>query len=248
MHIYYRISDVGYKKVKAPYINNENCLKNFCVNFLNGDTSQITVIADNVCIATWGMITTYVHPDKIVPCSLGSGAQTFNLALDMALKSHKDDEIIYFVENDYIHRKNSKQVMEEGFELGADFCTLYNHPDKFIPAKNGGNAYVEDDGGYITKIYKGKNTFWYLPESTTFTWAAKVKTLKSVNPILRKWTIGTYPQDFRMFCELRELGYSLMSPFKSYSTHGEVSWLASLIGTEYENLLEIDGWEKIINE
>ena len=72
------------------------------------------------------------------------------------------------------------------------------------------------------------------------------KTLKEHEYILRKWTSGTYPDDFKMFCELRETGHSLIQPIPSYSTHGDLPWLACLIGTEYSNLSDIDGWGKII--
>jgi hypothetical protein len=45
LKIYYRISEAGYNKIKPPYINNENCLRNFVKHF---DPSSITVIADNI--------------------------------------------------------------------------------------------------------------------------------------------------------------------------------------------------------
>ena len=38
--------------------------------------------------------------------SVGHGAGTFNLALDEAL-TLDDDEIVYFIENDYLHKPNS---------------------------------------------------------------------------------------------------------------------------------------------
>ena len=45
MRIIYRISDVGYSKVKPDYINNENCLANASKEF---DDSIWSVIADNI--------------------------------------------------------------------------------------------------------------------------------------------------------------------------------------------------------
>lgn len=233
MKIYYRISDVGYKKVKAPYINNENCLKNFCLNFMNGDTSYITMIADNICKETYEMILRYVKSDNIIMCSLGSGAQTFNFALDMALKLTNDKEIVYFVENDYVHRSDSKRVLEEGFNLGAHFVCLYDHPDKYINATDGGNPLIEN-GGEITQVFLSNSCHWKLTNSTTMSFSSTVKTLKETENILRKWTTGTYPQDMRMFLELRENGKTLVSPIPSYSTHGDAPWLAPIINWEKE--------------
>ena len=227
MHVYYRISDAGYKKIKAPYINNENCLKNFVNNFLIGDTSYITVIADNVSTATTEMIHKYIPKKCIEFCSLGSGAQTFNLALDMALKLY-DNEIVYFVENDYIHRQKSKQILEEGFELGSSYVCLYDHVDKYINATDGGNPLIEN-GGEVTKVFLSKSCHWKLTNSTTMSFASKVKTLKRTESILRKYTTGTYPQDMNMFFELRDAGETLISPMPAYSTHGDLVWMAPLI-------------------
>ena len=95
-------------------------IKNFVKNFLNNDTNDIIILADNVCESTFNMIKSYVPEKNIVQCKKGSGAQTFNVVLDMALKLN-DDEIVYFVENDYVHKPNSKKVLEEGFEVGANF-------------------------------------------------------------------------------------------------------------------------------
>jgi hypothetical protein len=61
------------------------------------------------------------------------------------------------------------------------------------------------------------------------TFAAKVSTLKRVEPILRKYTQGSYPEDFKMFLELREYNELLITPLPGYSTHGETAWLTPLI-------------------
>ena len=61
------------------------------------------------------------------------------------------------------------------------------------------------------------------------TFAAKAKTLKEVETILRKHTTGTYPRDFDMFLELRENNRILISSIPGYATHGETAWLTPLI-------------------
>jgi len=84
MKIIYRISDTGYNKVKPDYINNENCLKNFCNVFFDY-IYDITVLADNCSDDTITMIKKYIDPVNIRKVSVGHGAGTFNLALDEAL-------------------------------------------------------------------------------------------------------------------------------------------------------------------
>lgn len=227
MKVFYRISDAGYKKIKANYINNQNCLYNFIKNFCNNDTSYIKILADNISNDTYEMIIKYVSKENVIKCNEGSGAQTFNLVLNMALKEN-DNEIIYFVENDYIHRKNSKNVLEEGFSIGSDYVSLYDHPDKYLDNDKGGNPFIEN-GGEITKVFLTKTCHWKLTNSTTMTFASKVKTLKLDEKILRKWTGGTYPEDFKMFLELRDAGRTLITPLPSYSTHGDLPWISPII-------------------
>jgi hypothetical protein len=236
MKILYRISDSGYNKVKPDYINNENCLKNFCNVFFE-NIWDIHIIADNVSQQTRDMICKYIDKSQITYTSIGHGAGTFNIALDMALKG-ADDEIIYFVENDYIHLPGSLQIIKEGSQLGASFISLYNHPDKYITPSNGGNPEVDSDGGYVTKLYRGETELFALYNSTTMTFAAKVSTLKRTENILRKWTSEKHPHDFNMFLELRENGEYLLCPVNSYSTHGETHWLGVLPGIKKDDLVK----------
>ena len=223
MKIIYRISDAGYKKEKPDYINNENCLKNAIRVFGNADWS---VIADNISSETNDMIQKYKSQDHIQYVSVGHGAGTFNLALDKALQ-FPDDEIIYFIENDYLHKPESQKILEEGFELGASFIALYDHPDKYLSPSKGGNPHCEG-GAEDTRVYLTKSTHWKITNSTTMTFAAKVSTLKRIEPILRKYTQGSYPDDFKMFLELREHNELLITPIPGYSTHGENAWLSPL--------------------
>lgn len=225
MKIIYRISDAGYNKVKPDYINNETCLKNFCNVFFD-NIHDILIIADNVSQETNNMIQKYISRDQIQYESIGNGAGTFNLALDQALKG-KDDEIVYFVENDYLHKQTSPKILKEGFELGASFVSLYDHPDKYMSPSIGGNPYCEGSAE-DTRVYLTNSSHWKITNSTTMTFAAKVSTLRKVEPILRKWTVGTHPHDFEMFLELREQNELLITPIPGYSTHGESAWLTPL--------------------
>tara|TARA_R110002012_G_scaffold109099_2_gene252665 strand:- start:641 stop:1330 length:690 start_codon:yes stop_codon:yes gene_type:complete len=223
MKIIYRISDAGYKKEKPEYIDNEKCLANATKVFKDAEWS---IIADNVSKETSGMIEKYKSKDHIRYASEGNGAATFNLALDEAL-TYNDDDIVYFIENDYLHKPNSKKILEEGIKLGASFVALYDHPDKYLDPSKGGNPYCEG-GGEDTRVYLTDSCHWKITNSTTMTFAAKVSTLKRVEPILRKHTSTTHPNDFHMFLELREQGELLITPLPGYATHGETKWLSPL--------------------
>ena len=224
MKIIYRISDAGYNKIKPSYIGNEQCLANATKVFKDADW---LVIADNVSEPTENMIRKYVAEDLTKWVSVGHGAGTFNLALDEALTCD-DNEIIYFIENDYLHKPNSDKIIEEGINLGSPFVTLYDHPDKYLDPKDGGNPYC-DGGAEDTRVYLSDSCHWKITNATTMTFAAKVSTLKRTEPTLRKWTQGSYPEDFKMFLDLRDQGELLISSIPGYSTHGETAWLTPLI-------------------
>jgi len=225
MKIIYRISDSGYNKVKPKYINNRNCLWNAVNTFQDVAFEDWAVIADNVSEETDVIIQSYIPRESIEYVSVGHGAGTFNLALDKAL-TFDDNEIVYFIENDYLHLPNSKKVIEEGLnEIEADFVSLYDHPDKYI---DGANPYV-NGGGEITKVMLSKSSHWKITNSTTMTFASKVKTLRKTENILREYTQGSYPRDFDMFVHLYNSAHYLITPIPGYSTHGETTWLTPLI-------------------
>jgi len=224
MKIIYRISDAGYNKIKPDYIDNQKCLTNASWAFQD---AEWLIIADNTSPETDAMIEEWKNDNAIVKkVSVGHGAGTFNLALDEALQ-YDDEEIVYFLENDYLHKPGSEKILEEGFELGASFISLYDHPDKYLDPSQGGNPYCEG-GAEDTRVYLTNSCHWKITNSTTMTFASKVSTLKRVENILRKYTQGTYPEDFKMFLELRQQNELLITSIPGYSTHGETAWLTPL--------------------
>lgn len=223
MRIIYRISDAGYNKVKPDYINNEACLANAVKVF---DDCEWSIIADNVSEETNSMIQKYVPRSEIFYVDRGNGAATFNIALDEALKM-PDNDTVYFLENDYLHKPDSRVIIEEGFTLGASFVSLYDHPDKYLSPDKGGNPYCQG-GAEDTRVYLTDSVHWKITNSTTMTFAAEVKTLKENEEILRKFTSGTHPNDFEMFLELRKNNKLLVTPIPGYATHGETAWLSPL--------------------
>ena len=236
--VFYRISEAGYNKVKPAYVNNENCLRNFVKHF---DKDSVTVIADNVSQPTLEMIQKYVPSENIQSVSIGNGAGTFNLTFQQALEL-PDDTIVYFVENDYLHRERAKQVLLEAFDSTDQYVTLYDHPDKYMDPSIGGNKLCQG-GAEVTRVYRSKSCHWKLTNSTTMTFAATVRVLKQDRETFHKFTCGYHPEtgqftghpyDFSMWLALRDQGRALISPIPGYSTHGETYWLAPLIKWEDE--------------
>lgn len=224
MKIIYRISDAGYNKIKPDYISNEKCLSNFVSVF---GWNDLHIIADNISDETNSMILKYVPQACIEYASVGNGAGTFNLALDLALM-YEEDDIVYFLENDYLHTPDAKKILIEGFDIGASFVSLYDHPDKYLSPQEGGNPYCEG-GAEDTRVYLTSSSHWKITNSTTMTFASKVSTLRLNEKILREFTSGSHPHDFQMFLKLRENNQLLITPIPGKATHGETAWLSPLV-------------------
>lgn len=223
MQVIYRISEAGYPKEKPDYINNKNCFENALKTF---NKANWLVIADNVNEETKKYLNNKVKTVQYV--SVGHGAGTFNLALDFALGINDPYEVVYFLENDYIHKPLSAQILQDGAsDMGFDYVTLYDHPDKYLNPIEGGNPFC-NGRAEDTRLYLGEHCHFKLTNSTTMTFATKVKTLKEDENILRKWTSDTHPYDFQMFMELKQKGKRLASAVPGFATHGETKWLSPL--------------------
>lgn len=226
IHIYYRISDAGYNKVKPDYINNENCLRN-AVQMFPLNKVRWNVMADNVSEQTSDMICKYVPKSVVEYVSVGHGAGTFKKTLEQSLELPSED-IVYFLENDYLHREDALEALLDGFTTGAQYVSLYDHPDKYLSPQEGGNPFVES-GGELTRVLKGKMCHWKMTNSTTMTFASMVRTLKNDYDKMLPYISDNHPDDFQMFLKLREHGRALVTPLPGYSTHGETRWLSPFV-------------------
>jgi hypothetical protein len=221
--IYYRLSDKGHRYGKPDFINVENCLRNFCEHF---DSNTITIIADNCEDDTIAMVKKIVKSDNnIIRTSLGnSGACLFTI--QKAIEENDDDTMVYLVEDDYLHVNGSYSVLREGFRVG-DYITLYDHPDKYL---DGGKPNpLVFGGGEETKVLLTNKTHWKYTNSTTMTFATRVKILREDYEIFIKYLKRKIPEDFQLFRELichrkRKLLVSL----PGRSTHGQLPWLCPL--------------------
>jgi len=154
----------------------------------------------------------------------GNDAQSFlNVLNYVAEQDYDDNDIIYFLEDDYLHKSGWIDIMLEGFDyIGADYYTLYDHPDKY---------YLPMYEDLQSKIIVTPSAHWRTTPSTTNTYACKLETLKKHFPIhvkscdlIEKWT-----KDHDKFTELWSIGSNLISCIPGYSTHVEGNMLSPTI-------------------
>lgn len=229
INVIYRLSDNGYKKPKFPHATKLHCLEN-CLTEFNINNVHLFVDETNLLPSTRAEIehidTTRFFGDLHYYVG-GSSAGSWRHVFDYALQNFTNDtDIIYFLEDDYLHLPNSAKAIVEGLQI-AEYVSLYDHNDKYIPASKGGNPYIGDDAGELTKVFRTESTHWKLTNSTTMTFATTIQQLREDAPIWRHFTTGTHPNDFACFMNLRdEHGRALITPIPGLSTHCEPMWAA----------------------
>ena len=220
----YRISDNNGGNTKIPTIKKKDCLLNFIEVF---GLDNLLIIADNVTQETLKFIKGFTQNIKIT--NLGN-SQSFMAAVDEALKT-ADDNIVYLIEDDYLHFRGSDKILIEGLDK-ADYVTLYDHADKYM--KDGPNPYVEN-GGEDTKVILTSSTHWKYTNSTTMTFASRVSTLREDYDIINYFCKGKIPLDFQMFrAFVNSRKRTVLSPIPGMSTHCD------------GNLSPLINWEEII--
>lgn len=220
LHIFYRISNNSYKKKRLDYATKQTCLSNFIETF---GTENLTIIADNVTEDSLRDFLSSLNV-KIINTSLGN-AQSCRYVMDLAALSLKQEDYVYFVEDDYLHKPSSQEKLLEGLEV-SHYVTLYDHPDKYWDRDKGGpNPFIQH-GGEESRVLLTKSTHWKETNSTTMTFATRVVTLIRDLGVWFVYLKGDHPYDFQAFCDLKSFGRRLISPIPGCSTHTEVDYLS----------------------
>ena len=207
----YRIAEKQnkYTKEKPEYVNNQSCLNNFYNN--KGDT-ELVIFGDRL---EESKKQAKKLADKYIEVSNHGNAQSFREAYEYALNNYNDDTIIYFVEDDYIHKPGFIEALNEAFSLNIEFVSLYDHPDKYNSVPK-------------TLIHT-KNIHWQFVISTTMTFAARVKTLRKCKNIFWGLTSGNHPYDHDIFSNLNKMGKYLITPIPGFATHATLGYMAPTI-------------------
>jgi hypothetical protein len=208
MKTVYRISDNGYVKPKLPGATKLLCLENFLETFGKIDY----LIADNCSNETIEKISTVAEQFHVT--KLGN-APSFIYSVDILAKEGiENDELIYFVEDDYLHHPNSKITLENALDL-ADYLTLFDHPDKYSRMYSYGET---------SKVQRVKNQHWKTSASTTMTFACKYKTIKDDFKVFKKSCVDFHPNDHEIFERLQKTyKRKLMVSIPGLSFHTDVT-------------------------
>lgn len=217
-HCYH--SDLKISSQNRPnWWDKEAVFKNF-KRTLNPEIANYTVIFDEF---HGSICDTFLRSEKNVHViSCGKESDSFCKTLEYVLsKKLHEETIVYFLEDDYVHRPGWSEILLDGFTLPVDYVTLYDHGDK----------YQEVYKDFMTKVLKGRLSHWMPTPSTTNTFATKMCTLHEDRDVHMFYSTDYEPSfDHGKFIELHgKKRRNLISCIPGYSTHCHKEFLSPCI-------------------
>lgn len=159
---------------------------------------------------------------RIVQHKGGCDATSFLNLLDTIIADNiPDDDIVYILEDDYVHRGDWIRALVEGVTV-AHYVTLYDHPDKYDRS-----MYPD----LKSQIVVTSGFHWRTTPSTTNTYACYMRTLRVHMPIHKRYCelFRKFTNDHAKFVHLWNQGASLVSCMPGLATHVEENMLSPCI-------------------
>lgn len=209
---YSKLQELG-DRIRPEWFNKVKVFENF-KNTVDPSLANYTIIYDEFY---GGIDTTHLALEKDVEViNCGSECDSFLRTLEIIQsRNFDDDQIIYFLEDDYLHLPGWCDIILEGLSLDTAYLTLYDF-DMFI------------DSGYLSEIFVTESSHWRAVPSTTNTFACRYKTLLedleihqkySSTHALKKQEGYHFTEDFEKFWELGKNKKYVISPMPGWSTH-----------------------------
>ncbi len=240
-HCYYSKLQELPDRTRPKWFNKIKVFENF-KKTLNSNLVNYTIIYDEY----YGSIdNTFLAQEKnveIINC--GSECDSFLKTLDIIhSRNFEDDQIVYLLEDDYLHRSGWCDIMLEGFTINPSYITLYDF-EEF------------NNQDILCKIFSTDRCHWRSIPASTNTFACRYKTLLEDLKIHEKYSSSHaikekegfyFSKDYDKFWELQKHNRYVISPIPGWSTHCDANYLSPIIDWEKimsYNLLEEQ--EKII--
>jgi hypothetical protein len=201
-------SDISTHKKRLSGFSREKCHRNL-QGTINSDRANLTYLLDTAKGSDH-----FIRQEKnVVEIREGTEAGAFLALLNYVESlSLSPETVVYFVEDDYLHRAGWVDILLEGIVL-ADYVTLYDHKDKYFH-----RCY----DSLKAKIFHTQSCHWRTTPSTTQTFAVRWKTLAEDLSLHRKFSSGRQiSQDHQKFIQLSKRGRTIISSLPGFSTHVE---------------------------
>lgn len=228
---------------RPHFFNKEGCFNNL-LNTVD-DKCEITVLFDGNLLDCDHFLNREIYRGKfnLVEKQGGSETKSFlNMIEYVKAININDDDIVYFLEDDYFHNVGWPTILREGFgeyfgnvrgvfrNGSKEYVTLYDHNDKYCHQ-------MFDE--LTSKIIYSKSVHWRTTPSTTNTYAMLGKTFKRDYDIHKKYSNSdaNFTHDHAKFIHLGIDGRYLISCIPGYSTHCLNEHMSPLVD-----------WEKVYNQ
>lgn len=210
-HCYYSPNSSLDNRKRPDWFDKKKIFENF-KKTINFKLADYTIIYDS---KFGGIQDTFLKNEQNVEIiNVGYESGSFLETIEIIKnRNFSDDTIIYFLEDDYLHRYNWCEIMLEGFTLPIHYLSLYDHLDKYT------------DNGYDnlrSKIYATSSAHWRTVPSTCNTYASKMSQLMQDIEIHKHFSenaIDGITMDHSKFCFLQNEGRILVTSIPGYSTH-----------------------------
>lgn len=174
------------------------------------------------------------YPVELFKINAGEGNQAFRTMTEVIkFLPAKETDIVYILEDDYVHRPNWPSILREGLRtvepkhIKFDYITLYDHRDKYY---FNGKDLEEMYKDLQSQIAISASVHWRTIPATTNTFALTHKTFFEDFEIIQKYMLD----DLNKFRTLQKKGRILGSCIPGYSTHCQISFLSPCIDWENE--------------
>ncbi len=208
-------SPVSNGKKRPPYFSREICYQNLLHTIQNESRVRLTFFLDTFFEKEKDHFLQKEKNYPVIEIKEGTEGGSFVKMLDYVLQLPlAKDTLVYFLEDDYLHRPGWVEVLQEGFDLNcSDYVSLYDHRDKYFSS-----SYKT----LTSRIYHTKSCHWRTTPSTTNTYAMRFGTLLRDEAIHRQFSKDRkVSQDHEKFIVLGLKGATLITPLPGWSTHME---------------------------
>lgn len=208
INIFYRHFNISGTDSRRPkWFDYEKCFQNL-LSTINPETEKLYVIYDT-SKGTDNWIFKYSDKFKLVEIQAGDDMTSFFKTVEYVdMLNLPDNELIYFLENDYLHKWNWTTKVYELFNSfsGLNYVSLYDHLDKYVHP-------MYDD--LVSKIFVTNMHHWRTTPSTCGSFIIDTNIFN-----LDKDILSTMRGDHNKFLWLNEnRGRFVLTPIPSLSTH-----------------------------
>lgn len=218
-------SEVSQHKNRIPGFSRQKCHDNL-LSTVDLERVDITFLLDTFYPSPTPHFVTQQTEFPVIEMKEGNEAGSFLRLIDhsVSLKLHPET-IVYFLEDDYLHRPGWVDILIEAFTVpSAAYVTLYDHRDKY---------HLPQYQNLQASLFYTPSCHWRTTPSTTNTYAMRFQTLCNHLSIHRQFSTGCrISLDHEKFLELGRQGAQLISPIPGWSTHIESNLTSPCIDWE----------------